>query len=214
MRLAVRDGSGHGRHDDADHDVGAEDAPQPGRGPRVDAVEHPPADRRLRRRRGHVGDPDQRAQPTPPRSRARSIRDRQADHRGRAGHRHAAQPELLSSPVPRRSSSTAWPSRPTRSARTFWVGFGLVAADVRPGGVPAPQAPGARGHRRDPGRAGRRGADHRALTGISRATLRTPSPRTFKGGGVRRIADQLAAGWPVHNRPRYPHVDLYGIAGA
>ena len=66
-------------------------------GPRLDAGEHPPADRRLDRRRGDVGDPDQQAERLRGRFPARSTRERQAGHRGRSGDRRC-------------SSSRSWPS--------------------------------------------------------------------------------------------------------
>ena len=46
-RHAVRDGSRHGRHDDAAVHLGAEDAGRPRGRPRLDAAQHHPADRQL-----------------------------------------------------------------------------------------------------------------------------------------------------------------------
>ena len=81
---AVRHGSGHGRHDDADLHHRPEDADPPRGGPRVDAAQHHPADRELGRGGAVLGRPHQRPQGSQP-SRTPARRRRPVAAAGRRG---------------------------------------------------------------------------------------------------------------------------------
>ncbi len=85
--LAVHHGPRHGRHDDADLHVGAEDAQGPRRGPRLDADQRRAAGGQLHRRRDHDGAAHQRHQELGRRQRRPGDRDGPGRRSAAAGRR-------------------------------------------------------------------------------------------------------------------------------